>query len=302
MSRNRQWRQSHCRPAATYACAHAARCREGRSKRRAAMPGAAVACAAAGIAPRPRRWPQAPATPAAPKPATVRRREGAGAGRRAPIAKPPPPNPNAPVVVAVHRTGDALKLEFPFAMPTPAAVFRRADTLWLIFDSAAKIDLAALAGSDASQSIRSTTVDRGADGETILRLRLERPQMSSLAADGPSWVLTIGDGGTAPTQPLVVARGVTDKNHASISIPFEQPQKIHTVTDPEIGDRLMVVTALAPARGFIKDLDFVELRTLASTQGVVVQPLADDLRAELVPDRINIYAAWRADAVVRRHQ
>jgi tetratricopeptide (TPR) repeat protein len=204
------------------------------------------------------------------------------------IPKPPPPNPDAPVVVAVHRRGDALNLEFPFAVPTPAAVFRRADTLWLIFDTAAKIDLAALAGSEASQSIRSTKVDRGADGETILRMRLDRPQISSLAADGPSWVLTIGDGGTAPTQPLVVARGVTDKNHASLSIPFEQPQKIHTVTDPEIGDRLMVVTALAPARGFIKNLDFVELRTLPSTQGVVVQPLADDLRADLAPDRINI--------------
>ena len=202
--------------------------------------------------------------------------------------KAPAPNPNAPVVVAAHRSGDVLRLEFPFAMPTPAAAFRRADTLWLVFDSAAKIDIGALTANETSQLIRTSVLDRGADGEAILRLRLERPQMTSLAADGPSWVLTIGDGGAAPTKPLVVARGLTDKNHASISIPFEQAQKIHSVTDPEVGDRLLVITALGPSRGFIKGFDFVELRALASTQGVVVQPLADDIRAELAPDRITI--------------
>ena len=122
------------------------------------------------------------------------------------MPKLPAPDPNAPVVVNLRRAGDTLRLEFPFAVPTPAAVFRRAGTLWLVFDSAAKIDLAALATSETSQLFRSSTVERGADGEAIVRIRLERPQVASLAADGPSWLLTIGDGGTAPTRPLVVAR------------------------------------------------------------------------------------------------
>jgi tetratricopeptide (TPR) repeat protein len=203
-------------------------------------------------------------------------------------AKPRPPNPNALVVVNLRQSGDTLRLEFPFAVPTPAAVFRRADTLWLIFDTAAKINLSALATTETSQLIRSNTVDRGADGEVIIRIKLERPQIASLTADGSSWLLTIGDAGAAPTRPLVIARGVTDKNHASISIPFEQAHNIHRITDPEVGDRLMVITALGPTRGFLKPLDFVELRALASTHGVVVQPLADDITAELFGDRINV--------------
>ena len=203
-------------------------------------------------------------------------------------AKPPAPNPDAPVVVNLHRSGDTLRLEFPFAVPAPAAVFRRADTLWLVFDSDAKIDLAALSGAETAQLIRGSTVTRGNDGEAIVRLKLERPQIPSIAADGPSWLLTIGDSGAAPTKPLVIARGVTDKNRASISIPFEQAQKVHVITDPEIGDRLTVVTALGPARGFLKELDFVELRALPSTHGIVIQPLADDIKAELQPDRINL--------------
>ncbi len=86
---------------------------------------------------------------------------------------------------------------------------------------------------------------------------------------------------TRRRKPLAIARGVTEKNKANISSRSSGPQKLHTITDPEVGDRLMVVTALAPARGFLKELDFVELRALSSAQGVVVQPLADDIRAEI---------------------
>jgi tetratricopeptide (TPR) repeat protein len=48
------------------------------------------------------------------------------------------------------------------------------------------------------------------------------------------------------------------------------------------------VTALGPARGFVKNQDFVEFRALASTHGVVVQPIADDLGAEVAFDKIVI--------------
>jgi hypothetical protein len=47
-----------------------------------------------------------------------------------------------------------------------------------------------------------------------------------------------------------------------------------------------VVTALGPPRGFVKGQDFVEFCALASTHGVVVQPLADDLKAELAADKV----------------
>ena len=62
----------------------------------------------------------------------------------APDSTVPPPNPDAPVVVGVHQGTDTLRLEFPFALPTPAAAFTRADMLWLVFDTKAKIDLNAL--------------------------------------------------------------------------------------------------------------------------------------------------------------
>jgi tetratricopeptide (TPR) repeat protein/outer membrane biosynthesis protein TonB len=199
----------------------------------------------------------------------------------------PMPNPNAPVVVAVNRSGDNLRVEFPFAVPTPAAAFRRADTLWLVFDSAAKIDLAALKADDRDL-IRSVALERGTDGESIVRIRLERPRLISLDTDGPGWIVNLGDSVAVPTRPLSIARSIVGKNRASIAVPFDDARKVHRLDDPDIGDRLLVISGLGPARGFLKSQEFVELRALPSAHGVVLEPIADDVTAELAPDKITI--------------
>ncbi|HEY4143037.1 MAG TPA: hypothetical protein VGM57_16585, partial [Pseudolabrys sp.] len=199
----------------------------------------------------------------------------------------PAPNPDAPVVAIVSRDGGGLKIELPFALPTPSAVFRRADVLWMVFDSPSKIDVTPLMTGTADL-VRSAEFTRGLDGEGIVRMRLARPLLTSLDADGPSWIVNIGETVMAPSKPLTVARTTAGKGRASIAIPFADPARIHRMGDPGFGDQIMVVTALGPARGFIKSQDFVELRTLASTHGVVIQPIADDIAAELSADKITI--------------
>lgn len=239
-----------------------------------------------------------PAPPVAPKPAVesttpppaaVAPKPHADSSQRAPGgAERPKANPNAVVVANVHQSGDNLRLEFPFATETPAAVFHRADTLWLVFDSPAQIDIGAIQ-ADNDNGIREVLFDRSKDGAAIVRIKLTRPRMSSVEPEGPAWLVTIAD--TAPatsTKPLGVARSLVAKNRASLAIPFENPRAIHDIVDPDIGDRLLVVTALGPPRGFLKAQNFVELRALPSTHGVVVQPLADDITAELGADKITI--------------
>jgi tetratricopeptide (TPR) repeat protein len=202
-------------------------------------------------------------------------------------AAPPAASADGTIAALVNATGDSMRIEFPFAKPTSAAVFRRSDTLWLVFDNAPKIDLAALTRG-VNSSIRQATFTRGQEGEGIVRLKLARPQLASATSDGPGWVITLGDTATQATGALAIARSIIGKNKASIVVPFEGAQQIHTVTDPDLGDRLMIVTAPAPARGFLKGQDFVELRVLPSTHGVAVQPIADDLTASIDPDKISI--------------
>ncbi len=129
---------------------------------------------------------------------------------------------------------------------------------------------------------------RGQDGEAIVRIRLARPMLASLDAAGPGWVVNIGDSVTVPTLPLTIDRGFAGSGGATMSIPFQNASKVHQLDDPVIGDRLLVITALGPARGFLKPQYFVELRALPSTQGVVLQPIADDVTAWIDPDKITI--------------
>jgi tetratricopeptide (TPR) repeat protein len=199
----------------------------------------------------------------------------------------PAPDPTAPVVAGVHQASDGLRLAFPFAVPTPAAVFVRADMLWLVFDTAAKVNVAALTAR-GGDDIRRVESRRGADGEAIVRIRLKRPRLVSLDSDGPSWMVTIGNAVTTPTQPLAVARSVVGKNRANIVIPFEAPAKLHRIADPQVGDHLLVVTALPPVRGFLRPQDYVELHALVSVQGVVVRPIADDVVATLAGNKITL--------------
>ncbi|HZD89547.1 MAG TPA: tetratricopeptide repeat protein, partial [Pseudolabrys sp.] len=70
-------------------------------------------------------------------------------------------------------------------------------------------------------------------------------------------------------------------------IPFEHPGKLHRLRDPEVGDDLLVMTGVAPVRGFLRRQDFVELDVLPSRQGVVIKPIADDVAAKVGDDNVT---------------
>lgn len=194
-------------------------------------------------------------------------------------------DPSAPISVSLHRQGQDVRLDFPYFAPTPAAVFRRGNALWLVFDSANPLNIGALKDE---KLIRRAALVSGRDNETILRLELEKPLLASFFSEGSGWALVVGNAVVEPTAPVAVARSIVGKGRSSITIPFDGPSALHRIDDPDVGDVLLVVTALGPARGFLKAQEFVELRALASTHGIVVQPLADDVNAELAADKIVI--------------
>lgn len=205
----------------------------------------------------------------------------------APEAAKPDDRSNRGVVAAeIARDGTSLKLSLPFAAATAAAVFSRADTLWLVFDSNADIDLSALDG-DPGRTVRNADFTRTADAD-ILRLKLDRPHLVSVTADGAVWTVEIADSILEPTRPLELTRNVIGPNRSSVVIPFDGPHQLHRLADPEVGDSLLVVTGFAPARGFIDQQDFIEFRALASSQGVVIDPIADDVNVQMAFDKIVV--------------
>jgi tetratricopeptide (TPR) repeat protein len=190
--------------------------------------------------------------------------------------------------VAARRSSDGLSLTFDFAAATPAALFRRADTVWLVFDSTKPIDLEPIRSKAGSiiADVNQMPLDKG----QAIRIRLNRPQMPSLTGDdqasGVNWTLTFADTMQAPTQPLVAIRNIADPALANVTVPLSRPGLLHRLVDPDAGDTILVATAAPPVRGFIKRQDFVEMSLLESIHGVAVRPNSDDVTAEVASDRI----------------
>ncbi len=194
--------------------------------------------------------------------------------------------PDKGVAVEMTRQGANLKLSFPFLKPTAAAVFNRADTLWIVFDSESAIDLSALDG-EPSRTIRAALLSHDA-GADVVRIRLDHPHLSSIAPEGQGWIVTIGDTVADPIRALDIARNMVGPNRASVAIPFDEPHGVHRLHDPEAGDDLLVVTGFAPVRGFINEQDFVEFHALASSQGIALEPIADDVVVGIAPDKVVV--------------
>jgi tetratricopeptide (TPR) repeat protein len=191
--------------------------------------------------------------------------------------------------VDARRSSDGLNVTFSFATATPAALFRRADTVWLVFDSTKPIDVEPIRAKGGSiiSDVSRLPLEKG----QAIRIRLNRPQMPSLTGDDQpagiaSWTLAFADAMRTPTQPLVALRNVTDPARANVTIPLSKPGLLHRLVDPDAGDTIMVVTAPSPVRGFIKRQDFVELSLLESIHGVAVRPNSDDITAALASDKI----------------
>jgi tetratricopeptide (TPR) repeat protein len=189
--------------------------------------------------------------------------------------------------VSAQRDSDGLRLNFSFAAKTPAALFRRADTVWLVFDTVKPMDIEPLRGKGGSivQDISLLSLAKG----QAIRIRLNRPQMPALKADdqaaGSSWTVTFADKMQTPTEPLVAIRNIADPALANVTVALAKPGQLHRLVDPDAGDTLLVVTAPAPVRGFIRRQDFVELSLLESVHGVVVHPNSDDVTVRIASDK-----------------
>ncbi|MCC8958926.1 tetratricopeptide repeat protein [Bradyrhizobium sp. Pear77] len=210
-----------------------------------------------------------------------------------PAAAPSPPaeaRASALTAVEAQRDSDGLRVTFSFPGATPAALFRRADTVWMVFDTPEAIDvdpIRAKAGSLISDVSR-IALEKG----QAVRFRLNRPQMPSLESDdrsrGESWTLTFADRVQKPPLPLSVVRNISEPSLANVSVPLANPGQLHRLIDPDAGDTLWVVTAPPPTRGIIKRQDFVELSLLESIHGVLVHPNADDVKAEVGADKVTL--------------
>jgi tetratricopeptide (TPR) repeat protein len=204
------------------------------------------------------------------------------------VEAPLQPGPEPAPSVDARRDSDGLRVTFPLGVATPAAAFRRGDTVWLVFDTSKPIDVEPIRAKGGAMigEVSRAPLDKG----QAIRIRLNRPLVYSLSSEEngkeTNWVLTLADKIQATPLPLMMMRNITDPALANIAIPFANPGMLHKLTDPDAGDTLYVVTAPRPVRGFIKRQDLVDLSLLESAHAIAIRPNSDEVGVEVGSDKV----------------
>ncbi|MEQ8405113.1 MAG: hypothetical protein RKE49_08440 [Oceanicaulis sp.] len=196
-------------------------------------------------------------------------------------ARPDPVPEGGIVQVAARASGEDLVLSFSWANLPGAAVFRRADALWIVFGAGAELNT----GEIAAASSRHVTSYRAFSGPDFTALRLIAPTstQADVHAAGASWTITLADMIDEPPLPVRLARDTSFNRPATLRIGLNGARDVVEVPDPEVGDTLLVLTADGEKRGMLTPRQFAESRLLASSHGVAVEAFADGLELALEP-------------------
>ena len=213
----------------------------------------------------------------APPPAPAGKDQTPAARRTDPVP------PGGVVRMGAELSDRTLFLRFPWRAPLGAAVFRRGEAVWLVFDTPAKLDLSA--APHGLPQMRRMDLVKGADF-TAVRIVAPPTTPVSARAEGGVWTLAFGPAAEAPA-------GVVLGREAGVDRPVLTAQVagatgVFWIEDPVVGDRIAAVTALAPAKGLAGARQLVDAELLDSAQGLGVRPAVDDLQVASDGDVVRI--------------
>ena len=202
---------------------------------------------------------------------------------QAPKGRPDPVPAGGTVKVAAELQGPSLTLRFPWRAPLGAAVFRRGEAIWVVFDAKANLDLSAL-----PRSMGPYRVFQQAAGADYTALRIPAPPLSLVSAgvQGSTWIVTLG--ARASDQPAAVALARDETGPLALTARMAGATGVFWVADPAVGDKLAVVTALGPTKGVESRHVYVDAALLASRQGLAIEPAVDDLNVSADGDIVRI--------------
>lgn len=207
-----------------------------------------------------------------------------------PEAKPadtsrPSPVPDSGVVkVQMDTSNGQTVLRFPWKAPLGAAVFRRGDAVWVVFDAAARLDPGA--APKGSKQISTIQAVQRADYSA---LRITTPPGTRIAADGAgaNWTVRFADA-DLPAGDLIKVTRDGAAIGATLSATMAGATRVVWIDDPVVGDKIAAVTALSPSKGLPSRREFVDLALLPSAQGLAVEPIADDIAVTSDGDIVTI--------------
>ena len=220
----------------------------------------------------------------APDPAAVARAQLAA---QAPSPEPPRPNP-IPAGGVIHLDAKVVNqqvvMTFAWANPAGAAIFRRGDAVWIVFDAPATLDV-----SKAPRGVRQFTGMQASRGSDYAAIRIDAAHDIPVFATalGPVWTIALGPGDQSQPSLVHIARDDA-QGPALLKAPVAGATRVVKLLDPSVGDVLTVVTAVGPAKGLPSRREYVQMALLPSVQGLAVESYIDDLVVDRSGDIVHI--------------
>lgn len=187
------------------------------------------------------------------------------------------PDPSAPVTVAAEVGPEFATLVYDWPVPTTAAAFQRAGTLWVVFEDKRSVDHQALdlaPGARLGERVRDIEKTAGADA-TVLRYRLRPNQSVVMDRDGRAWRLTLQDRPALPRTPL--SPRIQAGDGGRVFVPADELGARLRLTDPSVGDVIEVVPLGGAGEGMAQTRSFAQFKLLSTAQGIAVKPLSEDV-------------------------
>jgi tetratricopeptide (TPR) repeat protein len=222
---------------------------------------------------------------AAPPPAATPATPSADARTQTALSMRPDPTPASGVVkLQTEMVSGRVLLHFAWKNPLGAAIFRRGEAVWVVFDSPARIDV-----SGAPHGFRQVQQIQAVQGPDFSAVRIASPADVGVAAvaQGPVWTVTLGSGQPPAGEAVKVVRDETAPS-AALSATMAGATRAVWIDDPVVGDKIAVVTAMAPCKGLHSRREFVDLALLSSVQGLAVEPIADGIAVSTDGDIVSI--------------
>lgn len=199
-------------------------------------------------------------------------------------ARPDPMPPGGVIRMEPKVANGQALLSFTWANPAGAAVFRRGDAVWVVFDAPATLDV-----SNAPRGLRQFTAIEAFRGADHAALRIEAPYGVPVfaTARGNVWTIALGPGHQG--QPTLIQLARDDAGGpAALRAPVAGATRIVRLTDPVVGDEITVVTALGPSKGLPSRREYVEMAFLPSRQGLAIESYIEDLDVSRSGDIVRI--------------
>lgn len=180
--------------------------------------------------------------------------------------------------VGLSPAEDSAVLRFPFAERMAMAVFKRGGILWIVLSKPLELNLVDF--NEMPKTVIGKVEQQIANGVTVLRLPVDNGLYITITdeKDNPFQRAILLSNKHPGVDAMLSASVVTEPpSPPHVFVPAIETSGKVVLTDPLVGDEILVTPLYPVGQGVVRARDFVEFSVLATAQGVAVVKKADDV-------------------------